>query len=250
MTPRFRLSSKKLSVVLGISITAVLIITVSVLTIALAMRGKDGTKLPLGPNDENVGENGKLPEDGKNNNDIGKENDKVEDPSDDAGNQTPDGDGQQTIEPIPDTPKWSSPVEGYVFKQHSTETLVYSLTLGDYRIHKGVDISAAAGSEVKACLDGKIENVYYDYMMGYCVSISHDDGIVSHYKNLGEELPENIVEGQEVKSGDVIGYIGESAIVEFSDEPHLHFELEVNEKSEDPLKYLEYSDTPSEIENE
>ncbi len=250
MNSRFRLSSKKLSVILAVSIAAVLIITVSVLTVALAMRGKDDTKLPSDPNDGNIGENGKLPEDGENNKDPEKGDGKGEDPNDDTGNQTPDGDGQQTIVPVPDTPKWSSPVEGYVFKQHSTETLVYSLTLGDYRVHKGIDISAAAGSEVKACLDGKIENVYYDYMMGYCVSISHDDGIVSHYKNLGEELPENVVEGREVKSGEVIGYIGESAIVEFSDEPHLHFELEVNEKAEDPLEYLEYSDTPSEIEND
>lgn len=251
MNSRFRLSSKKLSLILAVSIASVLIITVSVLTVALAMRGGDENKLPHDPGDENIGENDKHPEEGENKNEHEGENGNVEDPNDDTGNQKPeDGDGQQTIVPVPDTPKWSSPVEGYVFKQHSTDTLVYSLTLGDYRVHKGIDISASAGSEVKSCLDGKIDKVYYDPMMGYCVSILHEDGMISHYKNLGEELPTNTLEGREVKSGEVIGYIGESAIIEFSDEPHLHFELEIKGVAENPLDYLEYSETPSEIENE
>ena len=238
MNSKFRLSNRKLSVILAISLTAVLIITVSVLTVALAMSVKEDSKTPIPSIDENVGENGEE-----------NENNENKKPDDDVGKDEESG-GQQTVVPVPDIPKWSSPVEGYVFKQHSTDALVYSLTLGDYRVHKGIDISAPTGSEVKACLDGTIENVYYDPMMGYCVTVSHRDGMLSHYKNLGEELPTNVVEGQKVKSGEVIGYVGESAIVEFSDEPHLHFELETNGKSENPLDYLEYSETPSEIEND
>jgi murein DD-endopeptidase MepM/ murein hydrolase activator NlpD len=235
MNSKFRLSSGKLSVILAATVAAMLIITVSVLTVALAMSMKDGGKKPVPPIDENIGDNGE------------NEN---QTPDDDAGSEGENGDGQQTIVPVPDLPKWTSPVEGYVFKQHSTDALVYSLTLGDYRVHKGIDISAPTGSVVKACLDGTIENVYYDPMMGHCVTVSHRDGMLSHYKNLGEELPTSVVEGQKVKSGEVIGYVGESAIVEFSDEPHLHFELETNGKSENPLDYLEYSETPSEIEND
>lgn len=239
MNSKFRLSSGKLSVILAISVAAVLIITVSVLTVALAMSMKDDGKTPTPPIDENIGENPNPDNDGK-----------IEGPDDDTGKEEGDGDGQQTIVPVPDLPKWSSPVEGYVSKQHSTEALVYSLTLGDYRVHKGIDISASAGSEVKACLDGTVDKVYYDPMMGYCVTISHGEGMLSHYKNLGQELPTSVVEGYEVKSGEVIGYIGESAMIEFSDEPHLHFELEVDGKAEDPLEYLEYSEIPSDIENE
>ena len=238
MNSKFRLSNRKLSVILAISLTAVLIITVSVLTVALAMSVKEDSKTPIPSIDENVGENGEE-----------NENNENKKPDDDVGKDEESG-GQQTVVPVPDIPKWSSPVEGYVFKQHSTDALVYALTRGDYRVHKGIDISAPTGSEVKACLDGTIENVYYDPMMGYCVTVSHRDGMLSHYKNLGEELPTNVVEGQKVKSGEVIGYVGESAIVEFSDEPHLHFELETNGKSENPLDYLEYSETPSEIEND
>ena len=143
MNSRFRLSSKKLSLILAVSIASVLIITVSVLTVALAMSMKDDGKTPVPPIDENIGENGE------------NEN---QTPDDDTGSSE-NGDDQQPVAPVPDTPKWSSPVEGYVSKQHSTEALVYSLTLGDYRVHKGIDVSAPVGSEVKACFDGTIENI-------------------------------------------------------------------------------------------
>lgn len=250
MNGRFKISSKKLSVVIAVALAAMLIVTVTVFTVALAKMGQDEpVKLPSG-DDSDIGQNSQQGDDSGNGQTPDTDG-KDEGPSDDTGNnQDPDGDGQETVVPVPDEPKWSSPVDGYVFKQHSTDELVYSLTLGDYRTHSGIDISANAGSEVKACLDGKINGVYYDPFMGYCVSIEHSDGMVSHYKNLGETLPESTVEGREVKSGDVIGYVGESAMVEFSDEAHLHFEIEVDGDATDPLEYLEYSDKPSDIENE
>ena len=254
MNGRFKLSSQKLSVVIAVALAAMLIVTVTVFTVALAKIGRDDqTKPPIDdgddigqnpPQGDDVG-NGQIPDTDE------KDEKPSDDPSDDTGkNEKPGNNDQETIVPVPDEPKWSYPVEGYVFKPHSTEELVYSLTLGDYRTHSGIDISASAGSEVKACLDGKIEGVYYDPFMGYCVSIEHKDGVVSHYKNLGDALPESIIEGKEVKSGEVIGYVGESAMVEFSDEAHLHFELEISGNSADPLEYLEYSDKPSNIEQE
>ena len=102
MNSRFRLSSKKLSLILAVSIASVLIITVSVLTVALAMRGGDENKLPHTPGDENIGENDKHPGEGENKNEHEGENGNVEDPNDDPGNQKPeDGDGQQTEENLP-----------------------------------------------------------------------------------------------------------------------------------------------------
>lgn len=229
------------------AVAAMLVITITVLTLSLAMQRHNGpAKLPS--DDENGGQNQPVPDNGSTN--LPGRNNNSQNPENNNGDKDPAGDGQQTVVPVPDDPVWTSPVEGYVFKQHSTDELVYSLTLGDYRTHEGIDISALAGSEVKACLDGKIESVYYDPMMGYCVSIDHEDGMVSHYKNLGETLPEGVVEGKEVKSGEVIGYVGESAMIEFSDEAHLHFELEVSGEATDPLEYLEYSDKPSDVESE
>ena len=64
--------------------------------------------------------------------------------------------------------------------------------MNDYRTHDGIDIACKAGDEVFAVSGGTIQNVYYDPLMGYCVSIDHGKGMVTTYKNLAESLPEGI----------------------------------------------------------
>ena len=75
-------------------------------------------------------------------------------------------------------------------------------------------------------------------MMGTCVSIDHGNDVVTIYKNLDEALPETIAAGKTVKAGDAIGVVGESALEELAEEPHLHFEMMVSGEPVDPLSYL------------
>ena len=79
-------------------------------------------------------------------------------------------------------------------------------------------------------------------MMGTCVAITHKDETVSIYKNLSKELSEGIAAGAAVKRGDVIGTIGDTAVVEMADEPHLHFEVTVKGISVDPLELFGKAD--------
>jgi murein DD-endopeptidase MepM/ murein hydrolase activator NlpD len=51
-------------------------------------------------------------------------------------------------------------------------------------------------------------------------------------------LAEGIKAGASVKSGQAIGTVGETAISELADEPHLHFEMTVGGLSVDPLEYF------------
>jgi murein DD-endopeptidase MepM/ murein hydrolase activator NlpD len=222
-----------------------MILTISVLTAALAMQGRDrGDDSPAEDSSPIT-----LPSDDK-------ENEKKDPPSPENNKgeaedtEDPDGTGGDKETVAPPEPEWVLPTNGHIFKGHSTEELVYSLTLGDYRTHTGVDVHADVGSEVKACLDGRIANVYYDPLMGHCVSIDHGNGVISVYKNLASELPAGISASASVKSGDVIGSVGESAVIEFSDEGHLHLEIYVNGKPCDPLSYLDFPSTPPEIEEE
>ena len=134
------------------------------------------------------------------------------------------------------------PVDGQFGKGHDTESLSYSMTMNDYRTHAGIDISAAEGSPVIAGQDGVVKALYKDWLMGQCIEIDHGNGIVSIYKNLSEELPEGIVEGAKVKQGDTLGAVGSTAIIEQADEPHLHFELEIEGTSVDPLEYIQYTE--------
>ena len=147
---------------------------------------------------------------------------------------------------VPVSVTYKGPIEsGYVTKTHAVDTLVYSVTMNDYRVHQGIDISAEVGTAVFAAADGEITGIYKDSLMGYCISIEHADGVVTHYKNLAETLPSGIEEGVTVKAGQIIASVGKSASVEQSDASHLHFEMTKDGKALNPLDYVVYKEYPS-----
>lgn len=150
--------------------------------------------------------------------------------------------------PTVSVPSYVFPVEGTLAKGHDSETLVYSVTMNDYRVHTGIDINAPVGSAVYAVASGTIKGVYQDYLMGTTVEIEHADGVVSYYKNLSATLPDGITEGSAVTSGQLIGAVGESAIIEQCDDPHLHFEMKKDGADLDPLNYLAYGKNSETVE--
>ncbi len=131
-------------------------------------------------------------------------------------------------EPTVQIPTYKMPVLGEIIKGYYADSLVFSETMQDYRTHSGVDISGKLGEKVCAYTDGVVSKIENDPFMGTTVEISHEGGVVSVYKNLSAELPEGIAVGVSVQAGDVIGLIGETAILEVGDEPHLHFEIWAN----------------------
>lgn len=171
----------------------------------------------------------------------GDSSEKTNDSDDTRGDDpvTP-GDGNYNVtEPAkPTLPTFSVPVAGSISKGHDKDTAVYSITMDDWRVHLGVDIACREGDTVRAAADGTISQVWKDPLMGTCVSISHDGAGVSVYKNLAPELPESVTVGAKVKSGEAIGKVGESALLEVAEEPHLHFELSVNGVPVDPMDYF------------
>lgn len=131
------------------------------------------------------------------------------------------------------------PAEGAVLVSCSLDAPVYSLTMNDYRTHNGVDISAPVGSGVFSCATGTVASVFEDPMMGMTVVVRHAEGIESVYRNLSLELPAGVEVGAPVATGQVIGTVGETALIECEEESHLHFELVVNGENVDPLEYIE-----------
>ncbi len=138
------------------------------------------------------------------------------------------------------TPTFVAPLDGSVTKSHADDLLVYSVTMNDYRVHLGVDIAAELGEAVTASADGVVESVVEEPFMGYTVTLSHGGGFKTSYKNLAEILPDGVVAGQKVSAGDVIGAVGESALVEIADAPHLHFEVIKDGVKVDPLEYVTF----------
>ena len=58
------------------------------------------------------------------------------------------------------------------------------------------------------------------------------------YANLSPTLAEGIAVGTELKTGDVLGYVGKTALSESADDPHLHFEMILDGKHIDPEQEL------------
>ena len=128
--------------------------------------------------------------------------------------------------------------KGYVAKSHDASIQVWSETYGAYKVHLGVDIATELGAKVYAAEDGTVAKVWNDALMGRCVSIDHGDGIYTFYMNLSADEAEGIEEGASVTVGTLIGYVGETAIAELADEPHLHVEMTMNGISVDPAEYF------------
>lgn len=128
------------------------------------------------------------------------------------------------------------PVDGDIVKEFSMDKLLYSNTLGDWRTHSGVDIAGNVGDKVYAAYDGTIKDIYNDSKYGITIVIDHQNNFKTIYSNL---LSDNVVSvGQQVKQGDVISGIGETAMYEVSDEPHLHFEVSDNDELLNPADFF------------
>lgn len=148
-------------------------------------------------------------------------------------------------------PTFSLPVSGEIVIDYSDSVPVFSQTMNDYRTHLGVDILSPLGTEVKAVADGVVTNVWKDPFMGTCITVEHSGNAVSVYKNLDPEVKDGIIIGASVKAGDVIGAVGESAMNEIAEEPHLHYELKVDGKHVDPKKHFDFTQKkPDESTNE
>ena len=145
---------------------------------------------------------------------------------------------QETDLPTDGELTFTAPVLGAVSKEFEDEERSYSETMADWRTHPALDIAAALGDTVRAAADGTVKEIWDDAMMGKCVAIEHEGEILTVYKNLGEVLADGIEVGTRVSSGDAIATVGESALRELGEEPHLHFEMSVKGEAVDPLEYL------------
>lgn len=135
-------------------------------------------------------------------------------------------------------PDFSMPISGNLAIDYSDSVPVFSQTMNDYRTHLGIDISSELGTPVACVADGVVTNVWNDPFMGTSISVEHNGGAISIYKNLDEEIADGIVIGASVKKGDILGAVGDTAMNELAEEPHLHYEMKINGKHVDPKEHL------------
>ena len=103
---------------------------------------------------------------------------------------------------------------------------------GTTKYHSGVDIAAAAGSNVNAAMAGTVSIAQYSSSYGNYVVIYHSNGTSTLYGHMSTIL---VSEGDTVSAGQTVGYCGSTG---WATGPHIHFEIRVDGASVDPLSYF------------
>ena len=129
-----------------------------------------------------------------------------------------------------------SPVSGQTIAEYSMDALSYNQTTRDWRVHDGVDIAAATGTQVCAAADGTVYTVYEDETMGTTVVIRHEGDYTTRYASLDAKV--SVKAGDKVSAGQVIGTVGNTALMESAIGEHLHFSVSCNGTPIDPNDFL------------
>lgn len=128
------------------------------------------------------------------------------------------------------------PVEGDIVREYAKDSLIYSETLQEWTTHTGIDIKADKTTVLKAAEAGTVKSIKNDPRYGLTIVIEHDEHFQTVYSNL--LTSEFVVEGEKVEKGQSIGTVGNTAVFEIADEPHLHFEILKDNLPEDPSIYI------------
>lgn len=108
--------------------------------------------------------------------------------------------------------------------------------LGGRRSHNGIDLAAPTGTPVYATADGIVSRANRFSSYGLYVSIEHGAKLQTRFAHLSKLA---VADGQRVKKGDVIGYVGSTGR---STGPHLHYEVRVDGQAVNPIPYMVESD--------
>jgi murein DD-endopeptidase MepM/ murein hydrolase activator NlpD len=106
------------------------------------------------------------------------------------------------------------------------------LGMGIGEFHKGIDIGASDGTPVHAPANGRVIKAGLSNGYGNEIEIDHGNGITTVYGHLQGF---NVVAGQNVVKGQVIGYVGHTGKVTG---PHLHYEVQEHGTAINPRPYL------------
>ena len=102
--------------------------------------------------------------------------------------------------------------------------------LNTIRAHKGVDYAAPSGTVIKAAGDGRVSFAGTKGGYGRVVILEHGGGVSTLYGHMSR-FAKGTRNGQRVKQGRTIGYVGSSGA---ATGPHLHYEYRVNGVHKNP----------------
>ena len=117
------------------------------------------------------------------------------------------------------------PVDGTILSRFGSK--------GGGKVNDGLNIGVPKGTPIRASADGVVAYSGDEIgVFGGLILINHGAGWVTAY---GHADKLDVIRGQKVKMGDIIGLAGESGYVQ---EPQLHFEIRKDRKPVDPTDHL------------
>jgi murein DD-endopeptidase MepM/ murein hydrolase activator NlpD len=127
-------------------------------------------------------------------------------------------------------PFLASPLEFTRVSSGFTESRLHPV-LRDWRAHKGVDLPAPIGTNVRAVADGTIDYIGVQRGYGNVIVVKHDLRHTTLYAHLHTFGP-GLEPGSAVRQGEVIGTVGQTG---WATGPHLHFEFHIEGQHVDPM---------------
>ena len=122
------------------------------------------------------------------------------------------------------TPVMGTLTSDFGYREHPVE--------GEERFHYGIDIGAAAGTEIGCFADGTVTAVGESSSYGKYITVAHEGGYSTLYAHCSRIIASS---GASVKEGDVIAEVGETGV---ATGPHLHFELHEGSQYLTPIYYV------------
>ena len=123
-----------------------------------------------------------------------------------------------------------TPTTGFLTSKFSY--IRYHPILHENRPHEGIDITASYGTQIIAPAAGRVVKVGWENGYGLMVVLDHGYGLETKYAHMSRTA---VGVGQHVKRGDRLGWVGSTGL---STGPHLHYEVLVNGRPVDPLRYI------------
>ena len=103
---------------------------------------------------------------------------------------------------------------------------------GMEKFHQGVDLAAPIGTPVLAARGGIVETTGTDTVYGNYIVLKHDNSTQSLYAHLSAI---DVKMGMRVEKGNTIGKVGTTG---WSTGPHLHFEMRIGGRAQQPPNSL------------
>ena len=122
------------------------------------------------------------------------------------------------------------PLSGKVTSEFGERETTSEIMTAD---HKGIDIAANMGTEIKAAMSGQVEEASNNSKYGNYIKIKNNEllTVYAHCEKL------KVSKGDKVQKGDVIATVGSTGN---STGPHLHFEIRLSDRYINPRFIIKF----------